>query len=69
MKFFAITGQNIDELFFNTTYEISKKIEEGYYDLNDSKCGIKKGNEFFSNLGNKNQYSNNNKKNTKCLII
>ena len=36
-----ITGQNIDELFYNTTYDIAKKIENGYYDLNDENCGIR----------------------------
>ena len=43
MKFFevsSITGQNIYASFLNIFYEISKKIENGYYDSNGRKVGI-----------------------------
>ena len=43
MKFLEVsakTGQNIDDLFYNITDEISKKIEDGFYDLNNPSCGI-----------------------------
>ena len=39
----AKTGKNIEEMFLKSTYEISKKISAGYYDLNDDRCGIKQG--------------------------
>ena len=50
----SLTGQNINELFYSATDNISKKINEGFHDLNDSSCGIIKSN-------------NNN--DSKCLII
>ena len=39
----AKTGNNVDEIFYQTAKEIAKKIEEGYYDLNNESCGIKEG--------------------------
>ena len=39
----AKDGINVEEIFFNSAVEISKKIEQGYYDLENDACGIKKG--------------------------
>ena len=57
----SLTGQNINELFYSATDNISKKINEGFYDLNDSSCGIIKSNnnKFETKLNN----------DSKCLII
>jgi small GTP-binding protein len=46
MMFFetsAKDGINVDEIFLNSANEISKKIEQGYYDLDNDTCGIKRG--------------------------
>jgi hypothetical protein len=46
MMFFetsAKTGFNIEEVFTASAKEISKKIENGFYDLNNDSCGIKQG--------------------------
>ena len=46
MMFFetsAKSGVNVDEIFSQTADEIGKKIEQGYYDLDNDTCGIKKG--------------------------
>ena len=45
IQFFEVsakTGQNIDELFYYTIDEISKKIEDEFYDLSDGDCSITK---------------------------
>ena len=39
----AKTGENVEEIFYNSCERISKKIEEGYYDLENEACGIKTG--------------------------
>ena len=39
----AKTGDNVEELFFNSACEISKKLEQGFYDLENEACGIKQG--------------------------
>ena len=39
----AKTGQNVEELFYNSAEYIENKIEEGYYDLENEGCGIKEG--------------------------
>jgi hypothetical protein len=39
----AKTSYNIEELFYTSAKEISKKIETGYYDLSTDTCGIKQG--------------------------
>ena len=39
----AKTGININEIFENSCKEISKKIDNGFYDLNRDTCGIKVG--------------------------
>ena len=46
MMFFetsAKDGTNVEEIFLNSANEISKKINEGYYDLENDTCGIKRG--------------------------
>jgi len=37
----AKTGKNINEVFYQSCEDISKKIENGFYDLNRGACGIK----------------------------
>jgi len=39
----AKEGINVEEIFLNSANEISKKIDQGYYDLENDTCGIKKG--------------------------
>ena len=41
----ATTGQNVEELFKQSSTLIAKKIKENYYDLENDSCGIKKGDE------------------------
>ena len=57
----AKDGINVEEIFLNSAHEISKKINQGYYDLDNDTCGIKKGlsrNNQQLHLGN--QQGNNN---------
>ena len=37
----AKTGDNVNEIFYNSVDEIAKKIEQNYYDLENDICGIK----------------------------
>ena len=39
----AKTGKNVEEVFVESAKNIAKKINEGYYDLENDSCGIKKG--------------------------
>ena len=39
----AKNGTNVEEIFFNSADEIAKKIDQGYYDLENDACGIKQG--------------------------
>ena len=57
----AKTGKNVEEVFVESAKQIAKKINEGYYDLENDSCGIKKGSGDANNvvLG---EDSNNNKK-------
>jgi small GTP-binding protein len=57
----AKTGKNVEEVFVESAKQIAKKINEGYYDLENDSCGIKKGSGDTNNvvLG---EDSNNNKK-------
>ena len=67
MQFYEVSskpGQNIDKLFFNITEKFSKKIEDGFYDLNDENCVIKKYNESI-----KFEHNEHKKNNSICLII
>jgi Ras-related protein Rab-2A len=54
----AKTGENVENVFYNCTIEIAKKIKNNEYDLSDDSCGIKVG----EILNGKN---NNNKKTKK----
>ena len=36
------TGKNVEEVFIEDTTQITKKINEGYYDLENDSCRIKK---------------------------
>ena len=40
---FAKTGKNVEEVFKESVRHIAKKLDEGYYDLENDSCGIKKG--------------------------
>ena len=55
----AKTGENVDDIFFNSAKEIAKKIDEGYYDLESDTCGIKQG---FNKKNEVRINDNNNKK-------
>ena len=59
----AKTGENVDDIFFNSAKEIAKKIDEGFYDL-DSDNGIKQG--FNKKSEVKLNEDNNAKKNSGC---
>ena len=39
----AKTGKNIEEIFINSSYEIAKRINKGFYDLTNENSGIKQG--------------------------
>jgi len=56
----AKTGKNVEELFKESTAQIAKKINEGYYDLENDSCGIKRGSDQTSNvvLGGNNNNDN-----------
>ena len=41
----AKTGRNVEKVFVESAKHIAKKICEGYYDLENDSCGIKKGTE------------------------
>ena len=60
----AKEGTNVEDIFVNSAKEIAKKIEQGYYDLENDSCGIKKGINRNSNqqihLGNKQPNNQNN---------
>ena len=43
IQFYEISKQNLDNVFFDIIYDISQKIEKGFYDLNNDTCGIKIG--------------------------
>ena len=64
MMFFetsAKDGINVDDLFLNSANEIAKKIEQGYYDLENDTCGIKRGLNRSNqqlHMGNNNQGNN-----------
>ena len=39
----AKSGENVEEIFFKSADEIAKKIDQGFYDLENEACGIKQG--------------------------
>ena len=39
----AKNGQNVEEIFQNSANEIARKIDQGFYDLENDTCGIKQG--------------------------
>ena len=39
----AKTGKNVEQVFEESARHIAQKINEGYYDLENDSCGIKKG--------------------------
>ena len=39
----AKTGKNVEQVFVESAKNIANKISEGYYDLENDSCGIKKG--------------------------
>ena len=39
----AKDGNNVEEIFLKSADEIAKKIDQGYYDLQNDTCGIKQG--------------------------
>ena len=41
----ALTGKNVEEVFKQSTAYIAKKIKEGFYNLENDSCGIKKADE------------------------
>jgi Ras-related protein Rab-2A len=45
----ALSGYNIDELFFNASKEVKDRLENGYIELRDESCGIR--------IGKKNSYN------------
>ena len=47
MKFYetsAKTGENVNEIFYDSMEEIANKLDQNFYDLEDDNCEIKKGN-------------------------
>ena len=47
MKFYetsAKTGENVNEIFYDSVDEIAKRLDQNYYDLENEPCGISQGN-------------------------
>ena len=47
MKFYetsAKTGENVNDIFYDSMEEIANKLDQNFYDLEDDNCEIKKGN-------------------------
>ena len=67
----AKTGQNIENLFVKSVEVINEKIKEGYYDLKNGNCGIKKGNEegIVNNIVLNKENSTNNKGGSCCNYL
>ena len=63
----AKTGKNVVEVFEESARQIAKKISEGYYDLENDSCGIKKGKGEPNNviLGEENNNNNKEEENKK----
>ena len=39
----AKSGENVEDVFVKSADEIARKIDQGYYDLENDACGIKQG--------------------------
>jgi hypothetical protein len=61
----AKTSYNIDNVFNTSVKEISKKIDNGYYDLSADTCGIKVGMNNSTNTSSIQLDKKKEKKNTK----
>ena len=59
----AKTGENVENIFFNSADEIAKKIDQGYYDLENDTCGIKQGVNRSNNSSSQVRLSGNGNKN------
>ena len=55
----AKTGKNIEEIFINSSYEIAKRINNGFYDLTNENNGIKQGFNSENVILNNNNVGNN----------
>ena len=55
----AKTGKNIEEIFMNSSYEIAKRINNGFYDLTNENNGIKQGFNSENVILNNNNVGNN----------
>ena len=47
MRFYetsAKTGENVNDIFYDSVNEIAKKMDQNYYDLENDSCGIRKVN-------------------------
>ena len=64
----AKTGENVNEMFYDSAQTIAKKIGKNYYDLDNDECGIKPGKNILnkkSSNGNKEVQINNSKETKK----
>ena len=55
METSAKTGEGVEEIFKKTVQEISRKIEDNYFNLDSENCGISKGDKERNELDNKNK--------------
>ena len=62
----AKTGENVEDLFVKSAESINEKLENGYYDLTNSGCGIKKGNNAENIVLNAERLEENNGQYGKC---
>jgi len=47
MKFYetsAKTGENVNDIFYDSVDEIAKRLDQNYYDIENEPCGIRPGN-------------------------
>ena len=62
----AKTGENVEDLFVKSAESINEKLENGYYDLTNGGCGIKKGYNTENIVLNAEKLEENNNQNGKC---
>ena len=65
----AKTGENIEDLFVKSAEAINEKLENGFYDLANIGCGIKKGYDTGNIILNSEKLEENNNKNGKCCYF